>query len=91
MARLLGTACGVRVVGVTEGEEPRSLAVEWAQRTAVEQGFPAVIEDPDALERIATLLWEGRDEDGPGQTRHAGRTRPASKRLRPRSPGPMVM
>ena len=69
-------------------EEFRRRAAEWARRTAVEQGLPAMVEDEEALEAIATLLWEGSVEAGSGQTRQAGRTRSSSKRLRPSTAGP---
>lgn len=70
-------------------EEFRKLAVEWGRRSAAEQGFPPLIEDDEALSMIASLLWDGRVEPVPGQTRHAGRTRDGSKRLRPGTAGPM--
>ncbi len=69
--------------------EIRRLAVEWAERTAVEQGLPATVEDESTLQEVATLLCAGRTELGSGQTRHAGLTRPASNRLRPRTAGPI--
>jgi hypothetical protein len=64
------------------------MAEEWAERTALEQGLPAVVEDEATLRVVATLLCAGRDGPLPGQARHAGRTRLGSNRLRPRTAGP---
>ena len=75
-------------MGLIDSEEFEQIAIEWARRTAVEQGFPAMIADEEVLETIATLLCEGRIRPGAGQTRHAGRTRSGSKRLRPGTAGP---
>ena len=47
---------------VARRAEIRRLAVEWAERTAVEQGLPARIEDEATLLVAATLLCAGRDE-----------------------------
>jgi hypothetical protein len=74
---------------VARREERRRLAAEWAERTALKQGLPARIEDEITLHEVATLLCGGRDETAPGQTRHAGLTRPGSNRLRPRTAGPI--
>jgi hypothetical protein len=63
------------------------MAEEWAERTALEQGLPAVVEDGAILQVVATLLCAGRND--PGQARQAGRTRAGSNRLRPRTAGPM--
>jgi hypothetical protein len=52
-------------------EQERRLAAEWAERTAVEQGLPATIEDEATLQEVATLLCAGRDE--PGRVRPATR------------------
>jgi hypothetical protein len=35
----------------------RRLAAEWAERTAIEQGLPATIEDEPTLQQIARLLF----------------------------------
>jgi broad specificity phosphatase PhoE len=43
-------------------DELSESAGEWARRTAVEQGLPPMIEDEDALQQIATLLFAGRPE-----------------------------
>jgi len=67
--------------------EMRTLAIEWSQRTALEQGLPAKIEDEATLRVVATLLCAGRYEPG-DQTRHAGLSRPGSKRFRPRTAAP---
>lgn len=40
----------------------RLLAGPWAERTAVEQGLPATVEDETTLQEVATLLSAGRDE-----------------------------
>ena len=74
---------------VARREERRRVAAEWAERTAIEQGLPARIEDEITLQEVATLLCAGRDETAPGQTRHAGLIRPGSNRLRPRTAGPI--
>jgi len=42
----------------------RTMAVEWAERTAREQGLPATIEDEATLRVVATLLCAGRYEPG---------------------------
>jgi hypothetical protein len=73
---------------VTRRAEIRRMAQEWAERTALEQGFPAMVEDEATLQIVATLLCRGREDPLPGQARHAGRTRLGSKRLRPRTAGP---
>ena len=89
MARLRRSGCAVSVVGLTVEEEFRQGAAAWAQRTATEQGYPALIEDEDALATIATLLWDGGDAPDAGQTRQSGRTRVGSKRLRPGTAAPI--
>jgi hypothetical protein len=55
-------ACGVSVVGGASRAEIRRLAASWAERTAIEQGLPAVIEDEATLREVATLLCAGRDD-----------------------------
>lgn len=63
----------------------------WAERTCAEQGIELKVTDPDVALEIATLLYAGRDDDEPGVARRqAGRTRLPSKRLRPRTAGPML-
>ena len=69
--------------------EIRRLACAWAERTAVEQGLTATIEDEVTLQEVATLLCAGQAEPEAGQTRHAGLIRPGSNRLRPRTAGPI--
>ena len=69
--------------------EIRRLAAEWAERTAVEQGLPATVEDEATLQEVATLLCAGRTGAEADQTRHAGLIRPVSNRLRPRTAGPI--
>jgi hypothetical protein len=64
------------------------MAIEWSERTAMEQGLPLKIEDEATLRVVATLLCAGRDEQTAGQTRHAGLSRPGSKRFRPRTAAP---
>jgi hypothetical protein len=49
-------------VEVARRVEIRRLAAAWAERTAVEQGVPATIEDEATLQEVATLLCAGRDE-----------------------------
>lgn len=61
------------------------MAIEWAERTADEQGFAATIEDEATLRTVATLLCAGRPQPGVAQTRHAGVSRPGSKRFHPRT------
>jgi len=85
-----GAGRGLCVVDVTRREALRRVAAEWAERTALEQGFPAMVEDEAILQTVATLLCAGRDGPVPGQARHAGRTRLGSKRLRPRTAGPTL-
>lgn len=48
------------------------MAEAWADRTAMEQGLPAKVEDPATLRMVATLLNAGRSE--------AKRVRPAARR-----------
>ena len=62
VARLSRAACGVPIVEIARRAEIRRLAAEWAERTAVEQGLPARIEDEVTLQEVATLLCAGRDE-----------------------------
>ena len=47
----------------------RTIAVQWAERTAREQGLPVKIEDEATLRVVATLLCAGRYE--PGRIRRA--------------------
>ena len=49
---------------MTRHDEIRQLAAEWAERTAIEQGLPRVIEDEATLQEVATLLCAGRDDPG---------------------------
>ena len=63
----------------------------WAERTCADQGIELKVSDPGVALEIATLLYAGRADDEPGVARRqAGRTRLPSKRLRPRTAGPMV-
>ena len=86
-ARRSGSAGGVRGEDSRGGADMRTIAVEWAERTAREQGLPVKIEDEATLRVVATLLCAGRYEPG-DQTRHAGLSRPGSKRFRPRTAAP---
>lgn len=47
------------------------MAEEWAERTAVEQGLPVVVEDEATLQVVASLLCAGRGEHS--------RVRPATR------------
>jgi hypothetical protein len=49
-------------VDVKRRAEIRRQAAEWAERTALEQGLPAKVEDETTLQEVATLLFAGRDE-----------------------------
>jgi hypothetical protein len=51
---------------------------EWAERTALEQGLPAKVEDWGALAAIATLLRVSPGSVS-GQTPQVGLTRDGSK------------
>jgi hypothetical protein len=75
-------------VDVTRRATIRSVAEEWAERTALEQGFPAFVEDEAILQTVASLLCAGRDASQLGQARQAGVTRLGSNRFRPRTAGP---
>ena len=88
LARVSGSARGVRVVDVKRRDEIRRMAIEWSERTARDQGLPAKIEDEATLQTVATLLCAGSHEPRADQTRHAGLSRPGSKRFRPRTAGP---
>ena len=61
-----GPSCGVPVVDVDRRAEIRRVAGPWAERTAVEQGLPATVEDETTLQEVATLLSAGRDRSAAG-------------------------
>jgi hypothetical protein len=58
----------------------------WVERTCQAQGLLVKIGEPRVTAAAVTLL---RGE-APGQTRQIGATRPGSKRVRPRTAGPMI-
>ena len=61
------------------------MAIEWAERTADEQGLAATVEGEATLRTVATLLCAGRPQPRLAQTRHAGVSRPGSNRFHPRT------
>ena len=48
---------GIRLVDVARRTKLRRLTAEWAERTAIEQGLPATIEDEPTLQQVARLLF----------------------------------
>jgi hypothetical protein len=91
MEGLPRAACGVRVVDVEARAALEAEGRVWAERTCADQGIELKVTDPVVALEIATLLYAGRGDAEPGVARRqAGRTRLPSKRLRPRTAGPML-
>jgi hypothetical protein len=53
-------------------EDLKARALAWVERTCMDQGVPAKLSDPLALEKVAELLAQGRQR---------GVNRDSSKRL----------
>ncbi len=58
--------------GRSGADDLQARAVAWVERTCLDQGVPAKLSDPLALEKVAELLAQGRQ---------TGVSRDSSKRL----------
>ena len=63
------------------GDSLPELARAWVERTCAAQGVPVKVRDPAVIRAAVALV---------GQTRQSGSMRSGSKRMRPRSPRPMI-
>lgn len=54
-------------------DQIRDAAREYARRSRVEQGLPPVLEDPEAVARVAALLRSGMAQPVKPTTRKRGR------------------
>jgi hypothetical protein len=62
VAPLPKAECRISVVDFVRRAELKRLAAEWGERTAIEQGLPATIEDEATLQEVAMLLCVERDD-----------------------------
>jgi len=72
-------AGGVGIVGVSRPAAEVTRA--WVERTCAAQGVPVKVTDRAVIRTAVALV---------GQTRQSGSMRSGSKRMRPRSPRPMI-
>lgn len=77
----MGRATGDVGVMAVNTPEAREVAQLWVERTCAEQGVAVKVTDPAAIQTVVVLL---------DQSRQTGSTRSGSKRVRPRTAGPMT-
>ena len=70
-----GSCGGVAAVAVTP---TREVAAAWVEESTARQGLPVKVDDPGVIERVVTLLREGREPVRAARSARGGKGRSGS-------------